>query len=227
MERLERRVRTRTTTAAAVPVALFLALAGLGCGGKSNSGSPVGPSAQATATPVPQTLLKDGPLGPQWLGQILVLAPVPAGVSDGAIAMADSNTGDSSAWYVSFTSATMPGAVLQFQTKNLVAENVANFYANGHIQFDILLGGAYLPATSLISVSYGTLTATPCVNAAFANAGLSQTQFTHVSVPFTGYLLSCNDTSGVNEFSIVETVSGGSSNPGIQFYLDNVQWTAN
>lgn len=98
--------------------------------------------------------------------------------------------------------------------------NATNYYASGHIQFDIMLGPAYSSLYPIV-VAYGQ--GAVCTSSPIP--GLSQSAFTHVSIPLQGGFNGCNETGTVVIMFI--GITEANIPVGIQFYIDDVQWTPN
>jgi len=183
-----------------------------------------GPSARAAeADGSPQTLWDKGP-GARWWGEALGVDSNNQAVGDsGTATIADPVQGSRTLLcYVTRASSSPGGYVggLAFHTLSGAGLDAGSYYATGRIQFDIMLGPAFDPATDAIKVFYGD-GSVGCGSQALG--GLSAKAFTHVSLPFADFGEACDATSLVNYLTIADTDPGG--RPGVQFYVDKVRVT--
>jgi hypothetical protein len=172
----------------------------------------------ACPSPVTQTVLKNGVVNPLW-GQAVTLTNT--GVSAYYANVTDNLTGDTVALAISTTA----GSYNCFFTIPTPV-NISNYYANGHLQFDVKAANA---STLVFYASYGnTNNGNGC--SATPVQGLSQTQFVHVSIPLSTLGSgSCGGPSGAASLVSVNEFGGYDLNasPGVQFYLNNYQITPN
>jgi hypothetical protein len=104
-----------------------------------------------------------------------------------------------------------------WQTKiQLLNTENQNGYANGHLEFDIMLGQ---PASAYAGI--GVSAGNGCPNWVQLSPGsLSQSAFTHISVPLP--------TCTINYPTLfVVTLTGTSANSLPALYFNNVEWTTN
>ncbi len=174
-------------------------------------------------TPIDQSLWANGSFYPWW-GQAITIYNNDASNET----VTDTITGDTIALaFVAPSNFVGYNAGLIFLIPNCV--NASNYYAAGHIQFDIMLGPASDSNTAQnLNVNYGGIQCNGyggpgCYNygTQYApNVSLSTSAFTHISVPFTAFPQ--NDTVSVQQIQI-DTVPTAA---GIIYYLDNLQFTA-
>ena len=177
-------------------------------------------------TPVPataQTIWKNGVLSAALWGQAVSTNQNSAQISNASVT--DAITSDSTVLSV----ACNPAALVSFSTAFYISTsvNAGNYYAAGHIQFDLMGGGAYSSSGSTTTVCFNN------GSCSWTISGISKTQFIHYSLPFTSVASCYSGTSAGNivaftsiTFQGVET-SFGSLGAGVQFYIDNLQITPN
>lgn len=172
--------------------------------GSSTSSSP-------TPTPTPQEIWQNGALG-CWAGSC----------GTGGMAISDqgfthrttvSNTLEIDGMPQSGSGVLFGSWVSKIQLLN--SEN-QNSYANGHLEFDIMLGQ---PASAYAGI--GVSTGNGCPNWVQLSLGsLSQSGFTHISVPLP--------TCTINYPTLfVVTLTGTSASSLPALYLNNIEWTTN
>jgi|GEM_PF-2498490 len=208
----------------------ILALWAAACTGCSSDNNPSGPSSVSTPTPdltpvaaTAQVLWKNGVKGSWWGHAVDVGVAYPAQGSVALATVTDTLTGDTKALVYKGN-----GAAAPYQSNIIFyfsgASNASNYYSTGHIQYDLMLGPAFGAGNSLWTAYRNPAGA--CVSPSMPGSGFSATSFTHVSVALAGGFGSCNDTAMVNRVGI--GIPGGETVPaGLQYYVNDVEWTPN
>jgi hypothetical protein len=214
-------------------VTLGLAVAALGgCSKGNGSNNTVGPSPVATATPVTavtQLIWKNGVSGTQWLGQAMTLSQSTAATAGAAVT--DNVTGDTITLAVGAPAGSP--VTLNINATVPVPANVTNYYAAGHVQFDIMLGSAFNAGVTSIYASYGDKgNGNGCSSASLVPAySLNTSSFVHVSVPFTGFGSCAGGTGSASMAAVslmeIYVIDNSGFSAGTQFYINNIQWTPN
>jgi hypothetical protein len=206
--------------------------------------SPPPPSPSPSPTPVPtnsptpttasdQTLWKDGVAGPDWWNQPLTVAADNAVAgSIASVAGPDPVTGDGTVLQYSATGSAATGGIL-FSIP--IPVNGYDYLDNGHLQFDMMLGPAWSSANTIDTFfrdDPGFVFPWGQTNQMTQVTGLSTTAFVHVSLPLTwtaGYPYA--NALGIGLMPAGQLYIGvftpGTIPAGVQFYVDNVQLTAN
>lgn len=177
----------------------------------------MGPSSSG---PGPIVLYKNGVYG-TWFIETLnpSLSSNATGGFSNATDVTDTVTGDTTALLVDVGVANSSCSSLPayFQISGVTGEH-ASAYANGHLQFDVMLGPNYTgnSFTIGINVPSGNVCASSENDFTIASSALSSTSFTHVSIPLGS--LNANFTSVSTPLNLMATTD---------IYLDDIQWTGN
>lgn len=187
-------------------VAVLFATGGVSvssCGGSTAS--------SATRTPTPQVIWQNGALG-CWAGNCATggMSITDQGFTHQTTA---SNTLEIDGMPKSGSGVLFGSWVTRIQLLN--TENQSS-YANGHLEFDIMLGQ---PASAYAGI--GVSAGNGCPNwVQLSAASLSQSGFTHISVALP------NCTINYPTLFVV-TLTGTSASSLPALYLNNIEWTTN